>query len=534
MVNSGSASAGRWSWLTLPYLLERDGLELDKPAVVFEHTSRTYGELREAARRVAAAIVGLGVEELDRVAVLSTNRVELFEIEVGIAAGRGIMVPLNWRLREGEIANLLNRSQARAIFTEDRFAAMILDLRRAGRLPELRTVITLDGGAGDLAHDEVVRSSPPDRPRRVGRFEDPHEIIFTSGTTGAPKAVVWTHATVYWNSLQQIADFGLRAQDSTYAMIDLHYIGGRHAFTWPLLHQGGTVHVKRSGGFDAAEVLRYVSEHRISHVLWVPTMLYDILRLPDLAGYDTRALKMIMTGGMPVPASTTELVNAAFPDTDLIQVYGLTEGGAVLAFARPEDARRKPASAGRAALHVELRLADAHGFDVAPGVAGEIVVRAPTVAAGYWGDSGAEDTLARGGWLHTGDIARFDEEGFLHVVGRKRDLIISGGMNIFPSEVEDALREHPSVADAAVIGLPDEKWGEAVCAVVEPCPDAAVDADELIAFCSRRLASYKKPRSVRVVSELPRTTAGKPKKYLLRERFAGESVSVASAEATGG
>jgi fatty-acyl-CoA synthase len=522
------STAARWNTLSLPHLVERAGLDPDKPAVVFEDETRTYGQLRDFSRRVANGLIGLGIEELDRVAVLSSNRLEYLEIEVGIAAARAIMVPLNWRLRAGELANLLRRSAAKAIIVEERFATTIVELRHSGEVPDLRTIITLDGNSGDLGYDEVCTSSSADPPPRHGCLDDPHEIIFTSGTTGQPKGVVWTNGTVMWNSLQQAMDFQLGPQHSSYAVIDLYYIGGRHDFTWAILHQGGTVHVKRSSGFDAEEVIRYVAERRITHILWVPTMLYEILRLPTLGDHDTTSLKMIMSGGQPVSVATTERAQQAFPQTDFIQVYGLTEGGGSVSYVRPQDARRKPGSAGKPSLHVELRLVDPEGIDVPTGTDGEIIVRAPSVTAGYWDDPDMTARLIVDGWLHTGDMGRFDDDGFLFISGRKGDMIISGGMNIFPAEIESVLLEHPAVADVSVIGLPDEKWGEKVCAVVEATAGAEVVEQELIEYCTERLASYKKPTSIRVVEELPRTAGGKAKKFLLRERFASEPIEVAS------
>ncbi len=514
------AQAPRWSRLTLGHLAERDGLDLDKRALVFEDRSRTYGEFRDASRRVANALIDLGIEQMDRVAVLSTNRLEFLEIEMGISSARAIMVSLNWRLRARELASLLRRSAARAIFVEDRFLEMIGELRGSGELPELGTVISLDGGAADRSYEELVRSSSADPPVRVGRMEDPHEIIFTSGTTGQPKGVVWTDGTVLWNSLQQVTDFQLGPQHSTYAIVDLHYIGGRHDFTWALLHQGGTIHIKRSSGFDAEEVVRYVSEAGVTHVLWVPTMLYEILRLPRLGDYDMSRLEMIMCGGQPVSAATTNLAREKFPQTDFIQAYGLTEGGGSVTHVRPGDVAAKPGSAGKPSLHVEIRLIDPDGAEVAAGLEGEILVRAPSVTAGYWDEPEMTARQITDGWLHTGDMGRFDEDGFLFISGRKNDMIISGGMNIYPAEIEAVLREHPAVADVAVIGLPHEKWGETVCAVIEAADGAAVDEQELVDFCTERLAGYKKPTSVRVVEALPRTVGGKPKKFLLRERFA--------------
>lgn len=525
-----------WNTLSLPLCVERGGVELDKPALVVEDETLTYRQLRDQVRRTANGLIGLGIEPMDRVAVLSSNRIEFLGIEIGIAAARAIMVPLNWRLRRAELANLLRRSGARAIFVEDRFVDTVVDLRRAGEVPDLRTVIVIGDGAGDLSYEELRRSASGEVPAIQGRLGDPHEIIFTSGTTGDPKGVVWTNGTVMFNALQQIVDYQLGPQHKCYAVIDLYYIGGRHDFTWPLLHQGGTVHIKRSSGFDPEDLVRYVAEHGITHVLWVPTMLYEILRLPSLADYDTSSLRMIMSGGQPVSAATTERAQAAFPQADFIQVYGLTEGGGSVTFVPPHYARAKPGSAGKPSMHAEVKVVDSAGAAAAPGVVGEILVRAPTVTAGYWDSPESTERLLAGGWLHTGDMGYFDADGFMFISGRKGDMIISGAMNIFPAEIEDVLRTHASVADVAVIGLPDEKWGETVCAVIEPMAGHEVDEQEIIAYCNERLAGFKKPKAVRVVEDIPKTLGGKPKKFLLRERFAeqvepGLSVqTVASAE----
>jgi len=509
----------RWDTLGLPYLAERGGLDSERKAVVFEGRSRTYGELRDRARRVGDGLIGIGIEPGDRVAVLSTNRLEYFEIELGISRSRGVMVPLNWRLRAGELATLLRRAGANTILVEDRFIATINELRRTGEVPDLRTVVSLGEKSGDLGYEELCSSSGEGVATPPAHLDDPHEIIFTSGTTGDPKGVVWSDGTVLWNSIQQVMDFQLGPRHSNYAIIDLYYIGGRHDFTWPILHQGGTAHIKPSSNFDAGEVVRYVAENRITHVLWVPTMLYEILRLPDLAEHDLSGLKMIMCGGQPLSADTTERAQAAFPDTNFIQVYGLTEGGGSVTFVPPEYSRAKPGSAGRPSQHVEIKILDEDGRESPPGVDGEICVQAPSVTPGYWADPELTERMIVDGYLHTGDMGRFDEDGFLFVAGRKDDMIISGGMNIFPSEIEDVLRTHAGVADAAVIGLPDRKWGEVVCAVVEPRPGIELDEQELIDYCYERLAGFKKPSSVQIVDEIPRTSAGKARKFILRDRF---------------
>jgi fatty-acyl-CoA synthase len=314
-----------------------------------------------------------------------------------------------------------------------------------------------------------------------------------------------------------VMDFRLGPGHSNYAIIDLYYIGGRHDFSWPILHQGGTVHVKPSSNFDAAEVVRYVAEQRISHVLWVPTMLHEILALPDLDAYDLSHLEMVMCGGQPLSAAATRRGLAAFPDTDFIQVYGLTEAGGSVTFVPPEFTESKPGSAGRPSQHTEIKVVHDDGSEAAVGVDGEILVRAPSVTPGYWADEALTEEMIVDGFLATGDMGHFDEDGFLYISGRKDDMIISGGMNIFPAEIEDVLRTREGVEDAAVIGLPDSKWGEVVCAVVEPRAGVELDPDELIEHCYGLLAGFKKPSLVHMVDEIPRTAGGKPQKFLLRE-----------------
>jgi acyl-CoA synthetase (AMP-forming)/AMP-acid ligase II len=469
---------------------------------------------------VANALVDLGVEPLQRVAILSTNCLEYMEMEGGIAGARAIMVPLNWRLSRPEIQRLLERSEACVALVEDRFAETVLDLRRAGALPALRTVIVLGDGPGDLIYEDVCASATPDPPSPPSLLSDPHEIIYTSGTTGEPKGAVWSNGGVIFNALQQVMDFRLTPESSHYSVIDTYYIGGRHDLTWALLMRGGVVHFKRSGGFDAAAIMRYYAEHGITHGLMTPAMYYDVLRLPDLAECDLSAVQLMLCGGAPLSKSETEALQNAFPTAGFIQVYGLTEGGGTVTFVPPEFARAKAGSSGRPSMHAEIRIVDDQGHGRGAGEDGEILVRAPSVTAGYWEQPEMTDETVIDGWLHTGDIGYLDEDGFLYVSGRAKDMIISGGMNIFPSDVEDVLRQHPAVQDVAVIGLPARKWGEDVCAVIVCVEGQEIDEEEIIAFCRGRLASYKKPKSVRVVEELPRTAAGKVKKFVLRETLA--------------
>lgn len=511
-----------WAGLNLTYLAERTGTDPAHPAVVCEDVTRTYGELRDRYRRVANALVAHGITRMDRVGITTTNRVEYFEVELGISGAAAIMVALSWRLAPAERIGLLARSGTRAVFAEDRFVPELAAARAAGALPALELIVSFGAENGmDVEYDALCAASSGDRPTvEPPGFADPHEIIYTSGTTGDPKGVVWAHGTVMWNSIQQVMDYNLRPDHANYVALDLNYIGGRHDFTFALLHQGGTVHIRRSGGFSATEALAYLVEHRISQVLWVPTMIYDVLRVPGLSELDTSALEMIMCGGAPLSRETIVDAQAKFPHTRFVQVFGLTEGGGTTTFVPPAYLTSKLGSAGKASMHNEIRIADAlDGTPLPAGETGEILVRGPAVTLGYWDNPKATAAAVQNGWLHTGDLGYLDEDGFLFVAGRKKDVIISGGMNIYPSEVEAVLRTHPAVHDVAVIGLPHERWGELVCAVIVPAPDATVDEADVIAFCKERLASFKKPSVVHTVSAFPLTISGKVQKFVLRDRF---------------
>ena len=342
-----------------------------------------------------------------------------------------------------------------------------------------------DAQAGEHALAALLATMPAVPVPREPHFDDPHEIIFTSGTTGAPKGVVWSLGGHYFNSVQQVVDCGMGPRSATYAMIDLFYIGGRHDLTWAALYAGGTVHVKPSGGFDARAALAYVCDHRISHVL-----------SPEVV----------------------RRMQQAFPHTDFVQVYGLTEGGGSVTCMPPELTRLKPGASGRASFNCAIRIVDDEGCDAPAGVDGEIWVRAPSVTAGYWDDPELTAEQLVDDWLRTGDAGHLDDQGYLYVTGRRKDLIKRGGMTVAPAEIEDLLRSHPAVADAAVIGVPHERWGEQVCAVVERRPGQTVSAEALIALCAERLAGFKQPSRIEFVDALPRTASGKAQKFILRQR----------------
>jgi fatty-acyl-CoA synthase len=513
--------APRWNWLNVAQILERDGIDLERPALVLDGAQRTYGELRERSRRVANGLIDLGVEPMDRVAVATTNRLEYMELEAGIALARAIMVGLNWRLAPMEFANLLRRSEASVLFVEDRFIPVFLELRDRGEIPDVRAIVALSGSGADLDYETMSAAASAERPSgRDGTMEDPHEIIFTSGTTGDPKGVVWTNGMLIFNAMQYVMEFGLRPHHSHYTLVDQYYIGGRHAFVWPLLMQGGTAHVRASSGFDAATVVRYWADHGITHQMVAPTMLYDILRVPELDEADLSALTCVVCAGGPLDLQALAEMQRRLPHVEVVQVFGMSEAGGCLTAVPGADARRKAGSAGRPVWSTRIRIEDDERNVLPAGEVGEIVVQSPAVTAGYWDQPEQTREAIVDGWLHTGDLGYLDEDNFMFIVGRKKDMIISGGMNIYPSEIEEVLRGHPTIADVAVIGVPHERWGETVCAVVELADGAELDEAALVEYCRERLASFKKPTLVRSIDEIPRTSIGKPKKFELREMFA--------------
>ncbi len=519
----------RWSFLNVSHLIEREGIEPTREALVLDGISHTYGGLRESSYRVSNSLLKQGLNPDDRVAISARNCLEYFELEFGTAGAGCIFIPLSWRLSTDERLRLLQRSQARTLIADPDFAEPLMRARGNGDLPDLEQIVTLDDGSiGDTGYAEWIADSPPLKPDVVRPpMTAAHEVIYTSGTTGDPKGVIWTHGTVLWNATQQIVDFGLRPGDSTYVNLDLNYIGGRHDLTLALLQQGGTVHLRRSGGFDAAATLHYLAEHRITHVLWVPTMLHDVLGQAELIdGLDLSSLRMIMCGGAPLSREMILQAQSLFPQADFVQVFGLTEGGGTPTFVPQHRLLDKVGSAGLPSMFNEIKIVGEDGAERATNEVGEILVRGPAVTPGYWDNAAGSAVLVEDGWLHTGDLGRRDEEGFLYVAGRARDLIITGGMNVFPADVEHVIAELPDVDLVAVVGVPDERWGERVCAVIRRVPGSQLTAQAVTEHCRNRLAGYKKPTRIAFTEDFPMTISGKIRKNTIAEHIVSGGIEV--------
>ncbi len=508
--------------MNIGQLLTRPQLDSEKTALIFEDKRLTYGGLNLRVNRLANALLDMGLKTGDRVAGLMYNCSEYLEIYFAISKIGAVLVPLNFRLVARELNFALNDSGSTTLILGPEFLEVIQSIR-----PELKTVrnfLLVDKRApeGMTPYEELLAGYSEEEPEVEVGMDDNHLIIYTSGTTGMPKGSLYTHETTYWNSIDQIIDFGLSASDTILATGPFYHVGALIDLTMPMFHVGGTVVLLPSKGFDSEYLIRLIEKEKVTATLIFPIMLYEVLRMENLKDFDTSQLKFIFTGGEPVPLSALEGAMKSFPDTRVIQGYGLTEGSAIATYLPWEYAVDKMGSIGKACAHVDVKVVDDKGREVAPGEVGEIWTHGPAVSKGYWMRPDANRETFAGGWCHTGDLASVDEDGFIYISGRKKDMIISGAENIYPAEIEDVLYKHDSISEAAVIGVPDEKWGEAVMAVVVPKEGHTLTADEIIEYCKDNLAGYKKPKHIEFTDSLPRTASMKVQKNKLRDQYSGK------------
>jgi fatty-acyl-CoA synthase len=502
----------------------------DGEAVVFREQRLTYRQLHDRAARLADALAGDGVGKGDRVAVLLRNDPVWFDVFFAVAALGAVLVPVNFLLRSGEVAFILKDSQAGTLIVGDDLAetarAALADAPACTR----RFVVANAGGvrgpgAGALTGarelTDFAASSVAAFPDVAVSLSDPNLLQYTSGTTGFPKGATHTVSTLLWNSFHQIGDFDVRPTERYLCVPALCWAAGLHDVTLATLWVGATVVLQPSGGLTIADLLAVLERERITQVLLVPTILKQLVEAPNVERCDLSALRCVLTGAEPVPVPVIVKFQALLPGVTLIQGYGMSEGPTIATALRPEDAVRKVGSCGKPTTNTELRVVDDEDRDVPAGTVGEILTRSPATMVGYWNQPEATAATLRGGWLHTGDLGVLDAEGFLTICGRKKDMYISGGLNVYPAEAEAVLLADPSVAEAAVFGVADARWGEVGWAVVVPRPGQQPDAEALLAACRAALATYKVPARIEVSTDpLPRTASGKVKKFLLRERHA--------------
>ncbi|WP_369253981.1 long-chain fatty acid--CoA ligase [Streptomyces sp. R35] len=489
----------------------------DAVAVTQEDRRLTVRELHERVNRLAAGLTELGVGRGDVVALLLYNRPEFLELVHAASRVGAVFLPLNYRLSEEEWAYILDNAQAKVIVTEPEFVRATD--RIAGKLAGLEHRVLVDGQAPagqwtgyeallDLHHG--ARVEPVDV-----AADDLQRLMYTSGTTSRPKGVRITYGNVQAKNLAHIVHFGLTAADTTLVCGPLYHVGGLDMPALGVLYAGGSVVLQRK--FDPEGALRAIQEHRVTNAWLAPAMVNAVLEVPGRVSYDTSSMRFILGGGEKTPEPVLRRIMNAFPNAWFADAYGLTETVSGDTFLDREHALSKLGSVGRPVPHTRVRIVDDTGKEVSVGELGEITLRGPKVFAGYWRDEKATAAALKDGWFHTGDIGHVDEDGFLFIDDRKKDMIVSGGENIATPEVERVLYEHPAVLEAAVVGLAHPRWGEVPRAFVVFRPGAGAGPDELREFCLERLAKFKVPVRFDVVDELPRTPSGKVLKRTLRD-----------------
>jgi fatty-acyl-CoA synthase len=472
-------------------------------------------------RRIAALARHLretcGIGHGARVAVLAQNSSDILEIQFACFRLGALFVPLNWRLAPAELATIAADCAPAALIHDEAFADIAAALAEAQGIAH-----RLPHGDGTSPYEAALAAARPlDHPHLAAR-DEACTILYTSGTTGTPKGAISTHGTMLWNAVNCTGVAGLTAESVQLCALPMFHIAGLNLYANPILHLGGTVAVLRR--FDAGEALRHLADPAlgVTHFHGTPQLYQAMAAHPGFAASGLGGLRGAFVGTAPVPLPLLEAW--ARKGVVLRQGYGMTETGPLVLNLEAADAVRKAGSAGKPVLHVEVRVvAEAGGGrDAAPGEAGELWVRGPAVTPAYWNRPEATAAgFAPGDWLRSGDAVRVDEEGFFTIVDRWKDMYISGGENIYPAEVEAVLHRHPAVAEAAVLGVPDPRWGEVGRAVIVRKPGAALTEAEVLAHCAAALARYKIPRSVIFAEALPRSEVGKVHKPTLRRQFGG-------------
>ena len=515
-------------------LISRAGCSFaERDAIIGERRAMRFADVEDESNRLACALAReLGLAKGERVAILLQNCPEFVVADFALIKAGLIRVPVNPRYVAPEIEFILEHSGAAALITSAVFAGVVSQIRP--RLPALEHVIAIDslpGVAGALAWNDVLREGGAETFAVDTTDTDGYMIAYTSGTTGRPKGALTTVAARLASVFITYAnEMFVTPADAMLHVASLAHGSGTKVL--PLFAKGARNVL--SAKFSPLEFFRLVEAHKVTMSWMVPTMVAMLADAPERGRFDLSSLETVIYGGAPMPEPVRERALAAFGPI-FVQIYGLTEAphpDLILDkhehLADPVTGRRIGEGAtGRAAMGVQVRLVDAEGRDVGMGEIGEVIVAGPHVMAGYWNDPAATAEVLRDGWCYTGDLARADAHGVYTIVDRRKEMIISGGYNVYPREVEDVLYRHPAIAECAVIGAPDATWGEVVHALIVAKPGCAIAEEAIRAHCAVELAGYKKPRAITVLAELPKTANGKIDKKALRGKF-GNSASVAA------
>jgi long-chain acyl-CoA synthetase len=500
-------------------------LHPDREALVYRAERVTFAEFNSRVNSLICALHSMGVKKGDVLGVLSWNCLDYTYVFGAAMKGGFIISPFNCRLQVDELDYLINYSEANTLFVGPEFVALADQLRP--RIPKIKNFISFEGSATDmLGYRDLLTNFAQEEPDVQVEADDPLYIFYTSGTTGVPKGALYTHRCAIDDARTRIIEMSLKAGDKNILMMPFFHVGGADPLR-VMFYIGGTNIIIRD--FEPVTVLKAIQDERATDIQIVATHLAAFLTLPDLKNYDVSSLKRIYYTGSPMPL---ELLKRGIEMWGFIfcQGYGLTETGPNVSTLHEEEHRALYGppqeqeiltSAGQPNIGVQVRVVDKEDNDVAVGETGEIVVKSNQMMVEWWHKPEETRQTVVNGWLHTGDIGRYDQRGYIYIVDRKKDMICSGGENIYPREVEEVIYQHPAVLEAAIIGLPDPYWVEKVHAVISLKKGASLTAEELISFCKGKIARYKAPKSVEFLESLPKNPSGKILKKELRQSYLG-------------
>jgi acyl-CoA synthetase (AMP-forming)/AMP-acid ligase II len=497
----------------------------ENEAFIYGEKRITFAQFNARVNRVIHALHSMGVKKGDGIGIFSWNCAEYADVYGAAMKGGFIISPMNPRLQTSELEYLINYSEIHTLFVGGELIEMVSQLRP--HFPKVKSYISLEMSApGMISYHDLRLAHSEEEPNVQVKEEDPFLIFYTSGTTGTPRGALYTEGRNIENTRTKAIEIGLEAGDKHIMILPLFHVGGYSHF-WAFFYAGGCNVIIQQRSFDPAATLKSIEEEKATDLHIVPTHLVTMLTLPDIERYDLSSLKRIWYAASPMP---TELLRRGMEKfgTIFMQGYGQSESGPDITFMSRKSHRvldktleeqKVLTSCGQPCLGVHVRIVDENNNDVKPNTVGEIILRSKAVMVEYWHKPDETRGVMADGWLHTGDMGFYDQRGYVYIVDRKKDMIISGGENIYPREIEEVLYRHPAVAEAAVIGIPDELWIERVHALVVLREGQRATEDEIMGFCKQHLARYKAPKSVEFVESLPKNPQGKILKRELRKKY---------------
>ena len=503
----------------------------DKVAIVFEEKRYTFSQLNGRVNSLANALSKLGVNKGDRIAMLQVNCNQCVEAYFASAKLGAIFVPLNFRAKGDELSYMLNSCEANTLLIGERYIDLVNSI--SPNLASVHHFISIESKhEGMLYYEDVIASSPADEIFTEIDDNDTTILMYTAGTTGFPKGVMLSHNSFAIYVLENVTPANPELEEKNILTVPLYHVAGIQAMM-AAIYGGRALIMERQ--FEPKEWMELVEAEKANRAMIVPTMLKQLIDHPDFSKCDLSSLQVITYGAAPMPLEVIKRAVDIFPGVSFINAFGQTETASTITTLSPEDHNltgtgeekekklRRLSSIGKPMSDVEMKIVDEEGHELPTGQVGEIVARGPRVMSGYWKDQEkTEKTVDKEGWVHTGDMGYVDEDGYFFLAGRATDMIIRAGENISPEEVEAVLHSHPKIEEAAVIGVPDEEWGEQPRAVIVLKQGETATPEEIIEYCRAKMSSFKRPRSVIFVSELPRNPMGKVLKRVLRQQYGGD------------